>query len=170
MRKLLFVTCLLVFGSALHVSGQISTFKALFLYNFTQNIEWPGPAAGNGDFVITVVGDSEMAAELEKLAKVRKVGTRKMLVRKVNNVDEVGDTHIVFLAASKSSLMPMLDSYQKGKSVLIVADKAGLCRQGAGIAFTTIDGKLRYEICTSHIEAHGLKVSHKLITLGKKVQ
>ena len=160
MRKLLIVTCLLVLGSALHVSGQISTFKALFLYNFTQNIEWPGPAAGNGDFVITVVGDNEMAAELEKLAKVRKV----------NNVDEVGDTHIVFLAASKSSLMPMLDSYQKGKSVLMVADKSGLCRQGAGIAFTTIEGKLRYEICTERIEEHGLKVSHKLITLGKKVQ
>jgi len=170
MRKLLIVTCLLVFGSVLHVSGQISTFKALFLYNFTQNIEWPGPAAGNGDFVITVVGDKEMSAELEKLAKVKKVGAKKMIIRKVNSVDEVGDTHIVFLAASKSSLMPMLDSYQKDKNALIVADKSGLCSQGAGIAFTTIDGKLRYEICPERIEEHGLKVSQKLVTLGKKVQ
>lgn len=170
MRKLLIVTCLLVLGSALHVSGQISTFKALFLYNFTQNIEWPGPAAGNVDFVITVVGDNEMAAELGKLAKVKKVGSKKMVIKKVNNVDDVDDTHIVFLAASKSGLMPMLDSYQKGKGVLIVADKSGLCKQGAGIAFTTIDGKLRYEICPERIEEHGLKVSQKLITLGKKVQ
>lgn len=129
MRKLLIVTCLLVMGSALHVSGQISTFKALFLYNFTQNIEWPGPAAGNGDFVITVLGDNDMVTELEKLAKVKKVGSRKLLIKKVSNVDEVGDTQIVFLAASKSSLMPMLDSYQKGRSTLIVADKAGLCSQ-----------------------------------------
>jgi len=170
MRKLLIVTCLLVMGSALHVSGQISTFKALFLYNFTQNIEWPGPAAGNGDFVITVLGDNEMASELEKLAKVKKVGARSLLIRKVDNVDEVGDTHIVFLATSKSSLIPMLESYQKGKNTLIVADKSGLCSQGAGIAFTTIEGKLRYEICPERIEEHGLKVSQKLVTLGKKVQ
>lgn len=170
MKRLLIVIGLLVLGSVVHLSAQISTFKALFLYNFTQNIEWPGPAGGNGDFVITVIGDNEIMAELEKLSKVKKVGNRKMVVKNAANVKEVGDTHIVFLGSAKSSLMPILESYQKGKSTLIVADKAGLCGQGAGIAFTTIDGKLRYEICPERIQEHGLKVSQKLITLGKKVQ
>jgi len=151
------------------VKGQTATFKALFLYNFTKNVEWPASANGD-DLIITVIGDSEISAELEKIAKVKKAGNKSIKIVSARSIKEVGDTHIIFLGSAKSSLMKTLSHEQQGKAVLLVADKGGLCKQGAGISFLTVNGKLRYEICPPIIASHNLKVTQKIISLGIKVQ
>jgi hypothetical protein len=149
--------------------GQTATFKALFLYNFTKNIDWPEADVSN-ELTITVLGDDEIYAELEKIAKVKKAGNKSIKVVSARNTKDIGDSHIVFLGTSKSSLMQSLSHEQQNKPVLIVADKKGLCKQGAAISFLTVNGKLRYEISPSVIAAHKLKVTQKVISLGIEVQ
>jgi len=146
--------------------SQMAKFKALFLYNFTQNVEWPASSYHSNDFIVTVIGDKEMASELEKLAQVKKVGAKTIIIKQSNQVKDVEDSHIIYLSSSKSSLMPILSSEHLGKPVLIISSKEGLCSKGAAISFTTVDGKLRYEISTSNIKNQGLEVNNKLISLG----
>ncbi|MCU4156006.1 YfiR family protein [Carboxylicivirga sp. A043] len=170
MKKTILLLCVLCLGAMMsEMKGQTATFKALFLYNFTKNIEWPASAVGS-ELVITVLGDDEISAELEKIAKVKKAGNKSIKVVTARSVKDIADTHMVFLGSAKSSLMNTLSHENEGKPVLLVADKGGLCKQGAGISFLTVGGKLRYEICPSIIESHNLKVTQKVLSLGMQVQ
>lgn len=170
MKKTVLLLCVLCLGAMMsEMKGQTATFKALFLYNFTKNIEWPASAVGN-ELVITVLGDDEIKTELEKIAKVKKAGNKSIKIVAAKSVKDIADTHLVFLGSGKSSLMKTLSHNQQGKPVLLVADKGGLCKQGAGISFVTVNGKLRYEICPSIIESHSLKVTQKVLSLGITVQ
>ncbi|PWD99549.1 YfiR family protein [Marinilabilia rubra] len=168
MKKLFFLMLMsLVLTTT--VSAQMSQFKALFLYNFAKNVNWPSHSAGN-DFVITVIGNDELASELKSLAKLRKIGNSSLIVKESNNADGIEDSHIIYVSASQSSLMPIVASYQKDNPVLLVAGKQGLCSQGAGISFFTSGGKLNFEVCPRNVESHGLKLAQKLIALGSLVQ
>lgn len=156
---------LFLLGTTGRAFSQMTKFKALFLYNFTQNVEWPSTISSD-EFIIAVIGDKEMASELEELARVKKVGSKTMVVRYVQSVKELGDAHLVYLSSNKSNLMPVLSANQQGRTVLLVSSNEGLCAKGAAISFVIVDGKLRYEICEANFEKHGLKVNKKLISLG----
>jgi len=170
MKKTFLLLCVLCLGAIVsETKGQTATFKALFLYNFTKNIDWPASANGS-ELVITVLGDDEITAELQKIAKVKKSGNKSIKIVSARSVKEIGNSHIVFLGSAKSSLMSSLSHAQASNPVLLVADKKGLCKQGAGITFLTVGGKLRYEISQAEIEKHQLKVTQKIISLGIAVQ
>ncbi len=165
-QKLILLLFLISLGTLQRACGQTAKFKALFLYNFTQNIGWPSNSGSSDKFIITVVGDKEMMTELEKLAAIKKVGSRSIIVKHCNQVKEVSDSQMVYLSATKSNLMPLLAAEHQNKPVLLVSSKEGLCPKGAAICFTTVDGKLRYEISPSNIGNHNLEVNNKLISLG----
>nr|WP_319400487.1 YfiR family protein [uncultured Carboxylicivirga sp.] len=165
-QKTIFLLLVLSLITTEESFGQMAKFKALFLYNFTQNVEWPAETNLSSEFIITVVGDREMASELEKLAKVKKVGNKTIVIKQTNQVKSLDNSHVIFLSQAKSGLMPMLSTGQQGKHSLIISSKEGLCSNGAAISFTTVEGKLRYEISASNIEKQGLKVNTKLISLG----
>ena len=164
MQRLIMLALFLTLGSA-YAFAQNSQFKALFLYNFAQNIFYPEGSV-NGKFTITVIGDSEVASELKELAKSRKVGSNTLIIKETNSLDNNEDSQIIYLADSQSNQMPMLQSKLKDKPVLLVGNKQGLHVQGAGICFVMVDGKLRFEICPKNIEEHGIKCSSKLTSLG----
>ncbi len=170
MKKTLLLLSVLCLGALIsETKGQTATFKALFLYNFTKNIDWPVSADGS-ELVITVLGDDEIVTELQKIAKVKKAGNKSIKIVSAISVKDISNTHIVFLGSAKSSLMSSLSHAQANKPVLLVGDKKGLCKQGAGITFLTAGGKLRYEICPAEIEKHQLKVTQKILSLGIIVQ
>ncbi len=166
MKKLLLMGCALVLtGLFSQTQAQTAKFKALFIYNFAMNGDWPA----SDQMVITVLGDSEMITELESIAKVKKVGNRTMVIKSASSVKDIEDSQIIYVGSSKCSLMPIVASYQKNNPVLLIADKGGMCGQGAGIAFTSVDGKLRFEINEGNIEAHKIKISQKVVSLGISV-
>lgn len=112
-HRFLLLSLVLVFTS-IPASAQMTKFKALFLFNFAKNISWPDNSTEKY-FLVTVIGDNELASELKELAKVRKVEAQQLIVKEASTVEaQMGNSQIIYLAPSKSSLMPMLTSYQKG--------------------------------------------------------
>lgn len=147
----------------------MSKFKALFVFNFAQNTNWSEEVSASDDFVITVIGDNEIANELKTLAGSRKIGNNKMVIKEASTVDNVGQSQIIYLSENRSSQMPVLTSYQKNNKVLIIGNQHGICSQGAGISFIIDDGKLKFEISPDNIEKQGLTISKKIIALGVQV-
>jgi len=168
MKKLTLLALLTLFISSVS-SGQTAQFKALFLYNFAQNISYPENSMKEG-FVITVVGEPEVAKELQTLAKSRQVGSYPLKIKETNTVESIEDSQIIYLSESRSSQMAVLETSQKSKPVLLVGNQKGLYTQGADISFIMVDGKLRFEICVTNIEAQGIKCSAKLTALGLTVK
>ena len=145
--------------------AQNEMFKALFMYNFTKNVEWPADMK-QGDFVISVLGDSPIIGELEKVASTKKVGQQNIIVKKVDNAASIGKCHILYLPSDKSGDFSSVLSKVDGKPILLVTDKDGLAQQGACINYVTTSGKLNFEINKSRFQKQGLQMSGSLANLG----
>lgn len=157
----LIITCCLFFS--IEAWGQNDKFKSLFIYNFTKYIEWTG--VGTSNFVITVLGESPIIAELNTLAKVKKVGQSAIEIKKANSVAELGEAQIIYLPSSKNRFLNDIIAKTQGKNVLIVTDEYP-DKAHVNINFTVRDGKQSFEISKAKLESHRLKVNSSLLLLG----
>lgn len=158
----------LLLAFSLSLDAQNEKFKALFMYNFTKYIEWPS-STRNGDFVIGILGSSPLTAELKTIAGKQKVGSQSIVVKVFETVDEIQNCQILFIPAAKSTMIGSVLTKTSGLNTLIVSEKEGMASQGAGINYVSDGSKLKYEICKSNIQKHGLTVSSSLLSLGIEV-
>ncbi len=153
---------------ALPVFSQIAPTKAMFIFNFAKNMGWPESDAGN-DFVITIIGDNEVASALEKLATTRKIANRAVVIQTAANNVSAEMSQIFYVGDNKTKEIPILaQKFPKGS--VIVSSRQGQASNGAGYSFfITSEGKLNYEVCVKNINHAGLSVSNKVIELGTPV-
>jgi hypothetical protein len=159
---------LLLCLAGVRYKAQETDYKAytLFIYNFMKYVEWP-ENSNKGDFIICTIGDSPINKELQELAATKKLKGRTIVFRKCSTPEEASNSHLVFLPSSKSALVKVFREQTKGKPVLIVAEREGLARKGAGISFVTLDeDELKFDINKKDIEQHQLKVANSLVNLG----
>lgn len=167
-RRMIITTLLFLFVSSMATNAQNEKFKALFLYNFIKNIEWP-QAYKQGDMIIGVMGNTPIIKELETITSSQKAGNQMMKVKVFSNPDEVTNCHLIYIAPNKSGTIPQIVSKLNGNSTLIISDGKGGIQQGSAINFLLDGDKLKFEISKQHIEQKGLKVSASLLNLGVAV-
>ena len=168
MKKTLLLTLVILSTSWSIASAQKEKFKALFIFNFTKNVEW-SPQVKTGNFVIGVIGSSAMCAELQTIAQTQKVGSMPIKVINCSSPQELEYCHLVYLPSNKAASLPALLSKTSGKETLVVTDGKNLAAQGSAISFILDGEKLKFEICRRNIEKHGLKSSMALANLGIQV-
>ena len=169
MRKihLLILGGLLLFSTSL-IAQQQEQVQSAFIYHFTKYMEWPS-SKQSGDFIVAVVGNDPIEAHLKALAKTKKVGTRNIVVKKFSSVSSIENCHIIFLSSKLSSQINGGIAKAKQYKALLITEKSGYGKKGAGINFVVVGGKPKFEINEAAIKASGLKVSAKLVHLGIKV-
>lgn len=148
--------------------AQETDYKAysLFVYNFMKYIEWP-EAQSKGDFVIAVLGDSPINKELQILAAGKKLKGRNIVLKKCNSFEETTGCHLLYVSSSKSANVKTFKDQIKDKPVLIVGEREGLAKKGAGLSFVTLeDDELKFDINKKEIEQHQLKIASSLVNLG----
>jgi hypothetical protein len=145
--------------------------KAAFVYNFTKFVEWPSSSFRdtNAPFVVAVAGHSPCTAELEKIAKERKLIGRQMIIKKVATFEAAQNAQALFISASENSRSKDWLAAVRGRSVLTIGESEPFCKQGGVINFLLEGEKIRFEININQAEAAGLKVSAQLQKLAKTV-
>lgn len=164
-RKVIITMLLFLLGCGISANAQNEKFKALFLYNFIKNVEWPA-AQKQGDFIIGVLGNSPIIKELENITASQKAGNQAMKVKVFSNPEEVSNCHIIYLVPNKGGAVQQVTTKTGGNPTLIVSDSKGGVQQGAAINFILDGDKLKFEISKGNIERKGLKVSANLLNLG----
>lgn len=167
MKKIFLLATLILFS--LVANAQLASFQAIYIYNFANNTSWP-ISDKDKDFVITVIGDTELAHALTKLSSTKKVANRKVVVKESPSFNEVAPSQIIYLGRSKASQIQNLRNSQNGQQTLLISGKNGHCQYGAGIAFVSNNGKLNFEISPTNIAKHKLSVSKKIVNLGIEIQ
>ncbi|MCU0430460.1 MAG: YfiR family protein [Cytophagaceae bacterium] len=142
---------------------------SIFIYKFTQYIEWPDKASG-GEFVIAVVGSSPIQAELEGLAATKKVGAKNIVVKKLTPSSDFSTCHIIFLAEGQSSHLSSIAGKVVGKPILFISEVTNGAKKGAGINLIIVDDKMKFEMNKGSVEKQGLKVSGDLVKLAVQVE
>jgi hypothetical protein len=140
--------------------------KATFLYNFTKYIEWPEEYK-SGNFVIGIMGSNQtLYNDINTFFSSKTLGTQKYEIRMFSKASDISRCHMIFVPADYSGNISEVISKVKGKSTLIVTDKAGAAKQGAAINFVSVDNKQKFELNKSNVEKYELKVSSSLINLA----
>jgi hypothetical protein len=144
--------------------------KAIYIYNFTKYIEWPSDYK-EGNFVIGVFGTNiPLLNELNKMATSKTVGSQKLEIKNLSNPNDAAACHIVYILSDNSSQLADVVTKVKGKSALIVTDKAGMAKQGAGINFSVVENKQKIELNKANIEKYKLKVASTLVEMAVQVK
>jgi len=144
--------------------------KAIYIYNFTKYIEWP-ESYKEGNFVIGVYGTNvPLLSELNKMAASKMVGSQKLEIKNIQSPAEAAQCHIIYLLADNSGQLADVLTKIKGKSALIVTDKAGMTKQGSAINFAIVENKQKIELNRSNIEKYKLKVASTLVEMAVQVK
>ena len=152
-------------GSAFSQDRPVHEVYSMMVFNFTKYVQWPDHAT-TGEFVIGVVGNSDIYNTLNGWYGGKPRGSKTYIVKKFNSAADVTDCHVIYIDKSKSAEFENVNTKLKGKGTLVITDKSGLGEKGSGINFKTVDNKLKFELNQKAIEASNLKVSGALSSMA----
>src|SRR5436190_15342978 len=98
--------------------------KAVFLYNFTQFVEWPSSSFGNHEspFIIGVLGKNSLESYLEEVSAGETAGGHPIVVKYFSSVvPEITECQILFINKTFKEI-PQVTQLVKGKPILTVSD------------------------------------------------
>jgi hypothetical protein len=158
----------LVLSTQLTANSQITIHRsyALFVQSFAKYSSWPN---FTGDFKVLVLGETPAFDELQKSMEGKSFAGAIARVVKVNEVTSVADACVIYLADEKSDLLAELVKATDGKPILIITERQLLHQGGAGISFTMVDNRLRYDMNGKDLQKRNLKTAMQIVTLAHEV-
>jgi hypothetical protein len=139
----------------------VAQAQAIFIYNFTRFIEWPGEYK-TGDFVIGIYGSGELYNEIKSYTSSKLVGNQSIKIVRYTSVQEISKCHIIFVGFGKTKELPLITAKMGNHSTLIITEKKGGLEGGATINFSLVEDKLKFELKSSNANKCGIKISSTL--------
>jgi len=145
--------------------------KAIFLYNFTQFVDWPSTAfqEKNSPLVIGILGNDPFGDYLDETVKNEKIGEHPLVVSRFDHVDNITACHILFVNAGEKSAVREALHKLAGRAVLTVGDTDHFIRDGGMVRFVPDNNKIRIQINLEAARESGLLISSKLLRLAEIV-
>lgn len=146
------------------VKAQTTNYQVYSLYvvNIAKYSSWPSV---QGELHISVFGKSKVYDELMK-QNGKSVNGHVVRVKLIENINDIGNSHILYLADGKSSAVEDVVKITEGKSVMIISEREGLHKRGASFSFVVMDnGTLRCDINNAELEKRQIKISKNLSAL-----
>jgi hypothetical protein len=157
---------LFLFFFASHFTfAQNYKYHSLFIFSFTRYVQWP-ESSNQGDFEITVLGDSPLVNELTTMAQTKKVGDRPIKVNKIQSIGELKKCNILFVPSGRSAQLAEVIAKVNSQPILVVTEENGLGVKGSNINFIMREGKLAFELNQATLNKQNLKVSNELSRLA----
>lgn len=147
------------------------TVKTAFLYNFAKFVDWPPESFRNeaSPFVLGILGSDPFGVALEKLQE-KTVKGRRLVVRKLSNLENIEECHMLFISGSEKSNFKNLLAILKNHNILTTSDVDRFAQQGGMIGLIKIDGKIGFEVNIDTVQHSRLKFSSQLLKLAKIVR
>ena len=162
-RKALLLLLMTV-GSYTIGSSQVNTVseaQSMFIYNFSRLIQWPS-SANSGEFVIGVVGNSDLYRTLGSYVANKKVGSQPISVKFFNNPEDITKCHILFVGDSRIGKIDDIIAQLKGSNSLIVTERKGMIDSGSAIDFFMDGDKLKFVMNAQNAQKYNLVISKSL--------
>jgi hypothetical protein len=163
------LSMLLFCWAVANANAQVEKLKAAYLYNFATMTNYPA-SHQSGNFIIVVLGNSPISAELEAIAKTKKIGSQSLEIKKINSISELSHGHILFVPDDHKSKIAEIISKTSSSPIVVVAESDGLSQKGAIFNFVLIEQKLRFEVNEDKANSKGIKLAANLVKLGIAVK
>ena len=142
--------------------------KAAFLYNFARFVEWPARAFDSPEspFIIAIVADEAVVAELQSMVKNEKVRNRPVVVRSGRRVRDTEGCHVLYLGTADGARLDEFLEVTRGRAVLTVGDASDFLREGGVVQFVT-ERTIRLRIDLRNARRANLTISSQLLRLAE---
>lgn len=148
---------------------QVARAKAMLTLNFIRYIGW-GEEARQGDFVIGVIRDKDVASQLRSQSEGKKFGFQDVVIKEFKSVEELEDCQVVFVSSSLSFSRNAAAIMGKvGKDTLIITEQEGATGNGSMINFVVRDDKLKFELSEKNASYGGIQISSKIKTMSAAI-
>jgi len=147
-----------------------ASVKAAFLYKFPAYVEWPPAAfpAAAAPFVFGVLGQEDVAAELERLVAGRQWSGHPMTVKRLEG-DNVRGVHVLFVGRGAGDRVVNLVRAAQLPGVLVVTDNEKGFAAGSAINFVMQDDRVGFEVSPDAAERNGLRISSRMLAVARRV-
>lgn len=164
----LLLTCSTFFVSAQKPVAPEYRVKAVFLFNFTQFVEWNSSSftSAQSPFVIGILGENPFGSYLEDVVSGEKVDGHPLVVYHYKTIEEIKTCHILFINKAGINNPEDIRASIKGKNILTVSDATGFLKQESTIRFITKDNKIRIQINLEAAKEANLTISSKLLRIA----
>ena len=142
---------------------------AVMMLNFAKGMQWPA-IYSKGDVVIGVFGYPPLVAELQSTISKVRVNNRVVRVKEYSSIDEIESVHILFVPAFKARSFESIVNKLAHSPTLLITNKPGYARKGAGVNFLLLNGTVKYELNARSIENRGIRISSNVKGLGIVVE
>lgn len=152
-------------------AARASEVKAAFLYKFASFVEWPPGTFQRPDqpLVIAVLGDDEVAANLEQLIAGRNVEGRPVVAKRIPEGASTSGAHILLIGERRESRLREAIEQASGP-VLVVTEQAEGLRLGAVLDFSDEEGRVRFSASLAAAETRNIKLSARLLTVALRTE
>jgi len=139
--------------------------EAIFLFNFTQFVDWPADAFAteHAPLVIGVLGDDPFGTYLDDTVQGETVNGRPLTVQRYHGLEEIKTCHVLFIGRAENGRLKETLTALKGRSTLTVGDAEDFTRSGGMIQFATVENKIRLRINLEAARSARLTISSKLL-------
>lgn len=153
--------------------------KAAVLLNFLRFTDWPEASFAKPDapLVVGIVGDDPFGTVLDKTFEGKTAGNRSIRIVRLAGTGQgkataaqLKECHLLFIAKSEKARVKEHLAAVAGSATLTVSDTDGFSAAGGMVELGLADGKVTFSINRKAAEASGLKLSAKLLQLGRIVE
>ncbi|UAY51543.1 YfiR family protein [Ferruginibacter albus] len=141
--------------------------KAVFLFNFTQFVDWP-PASftsSHSNIVIGILGTDPFGSYLEQTIEGEKANGHPLVIRHFTSTDDIGACHVLFINVQDKKKLQQAIASLKGKNILTVSDDAAILPSGGMVHFIIKNDKIQLQVNLEAVKAANLTMSSKLLRL-----
>ena len=174
LRRVLVLALLSICAAAAHAQGSAmseSAVKAAFLFKFPAFVEWPAGTFQRPDqpLVIGVMGDDDVATDLEQIAAGRSVVVCLVVVRRLPEIGSVSGVHILFVAHRRDARLKEITDAVTGPVLVVTEQPLGL-RLGGVLNFVVDGGRVRFAASIPTADARHLQLSSRLLAVAQNVE
>ena len=146
--------------------------KAVFLFNFTQFVEWPANTFNEKDdpFVIGILGKAPFGNYIDNAVTDEKMGNHPITIARYNNVSEVNNCQMLFINVKDEESLQEILSSLSNRSILTVSDAHGFVQAGGVIGFITVHNKIKVKVNLSAAKTANLNISSKLLSVAEIIK
>lgn len=142
--------------------------KALFLFNFTQFVEWPDNAFERPDspLIIGILGEDPFGVYLAELLRGETVHGHRVIVERFSAAEDVRGCHILFVNLQTDEELRDALRILRNRSILTVSDAENFTKLGGMVQLYLQDGKIRIRIALEPAKDADLSISSRLLGLA----
>jgi hypothetical protein len=171
------IAAVLVLGAVVPGAAQVQTadeyqVKAAYMYNLAKFVDWPSNSFDSPSQPIQfcVLGQTPLSRPLEDALAGKTVGMRPLLFRQLADSSQVGGCKVLFISLpDEKRLRQSLDQI-KSLHILTVGESQEFTGEGGIARFFLDAGRVRLEFNLDAADDAKLRVSSKLLSLGKIVR